>query len=316
MAGINAAAMIALSLSLVVSTAFAEGQSQPTLPYDNLKKSVSVDPFLATEAVGGGVTSDGMTALLTSALIKDGRFVVLERTGLSNVLYEQALGQNGVASAETSAKPGQLIGASAIVRGAVTKYEPVARGAGLNVGGPLGKFFGAVAGGSNTTSLIEISLRLIDTTTGEIISTSTAQGIANSTTTNGNIVSFKTGLSLGGNTFQNTPIGQAGEQAIVKAVEQIAAGMRNMPWTALVVDVDNKGRVYINAGEEQNVRIGMILYVYRKTHVFKDPLTGETLDVDMDKVGSIHIDKVRKKISMATVVTGEPPVRGDLLKAN
>lgn len=303
-----------LAVSLITATGVA---SQPAIPYDGLKKTVSVDQFLATEAVGGSVTAEGMTALLTAALVRDGRFVVVERTGLANILAEQALGLGTGAVAETTAKTGQLIGASIVVRGAVTKYEPAASGGGVALGGlPLGSFlspFATRAGLTHRTAVMEISLRLIDTTTSQIISTSSAQGSASSTAANVTIVDPGSGASLGGDAFRATPIGQAGEQAIVKAVEQIAAGMKGVPWSALVVDA-SAGKVYVNAGAERNMQAGMILNAYRKGRVFTDPVTGVVLDVDMQKIGMIRIDGVREKLSTAAVINGESPLRGDLLK--
>lgn len=303
-----------LAVSLITATGVA---SQPAIPYDGLKKTVSVDQFLATEAVGGSVTAEGMTALLTAALVRDGRFVVVERTGLANILAEQALGQGTGAIAETTAKTGQLIGASIVVRGAVTKYEPAASGGGVALGGlPLGSFlspFATRAGLTHRTAVMEISLRLIDTATSQVISTSSAQGSASSTAANVTIVDPGSGASLGGDAFRATPIGQAGEQAIVKAVEQIAAGMKGVPWSALVVDA-SAGKVYVNAGAERNMQAGMILNAYRKGKVFTDPATGVVLDVDMQKIGMIRIDGVREKLSTAAVINGESPLRGDLLK--
>lgn len=308
-----AAVTVAFSLAMTAGSPAADQTNQAT-PYDGLKKTVSVDRFLATEALGGLVTADGMTALLTDALVKDGRFVVVERPGLSSVMAEQVLGQVGGTDAENSAKTSQLIGASSIVRGAVTKFEPAASGGGLNLGGlPMGSFFGARAGLTSQTAVMEISLRLIDTTTGQVISTSTAQGTANSTTADATLVHSKSGAAMGGGAFQTTPIGQAGEQAIILAVEQIATGMRGVPWSALVVDSDG-GTVYVNAGSERNVQAGMALNVYRKGKVFTDPATGVVLDVVMQKIGAIRIDGVREKLSTAVVVSGETPVRGNLLR--
>ena len=97
--------------------------SQERAGYDGLKKTIAVDLFRATEAVGGSVTADGMTAMLIQALAADGRFLVIE-------------GGDGGSMA-----------ASAIVRGAVTKYEPAAGGGGLSIsGGPLGGLLGGRAG--------------------------------------------------------------------------------------------------------------------------------------------------------------------------
>lgn len=309
-------AAVTLVLGITIATGVA---AQPAMAYDGLKKTVSVDQFQATEAVGGSVTAEGMTALLTAALVRDGRFVVVERTGLANILAEQALGQGAGTVAETAPKTGQLIGAGIVVRSAVTKYEPAASGGGVAIGGlPLGTFlapFATRAGLMHKTAVMDISLRLIDTSTGQVISTSTAQGSASSTAANLTIVDSSSGASVGGDTFRATPIGQAGEQAIVKAVEQIAAGMKGVDWSALVVDA-SEGRVYVNAGAERNVQSGMVLNVYRKGKVFTDPSTGLVLDIAMEKIGVIRIDGVREKLSTAAVVSGHTPVRGDLLKLN
>ena len=305
---------------LLMASALADGsgQAQPAAPYDGLKKTLSVDQFQATESTGGGVTADGMTTLLTNALVKDGRFIVVERPGLAGIQLEQALGQAGAATAQTAARPGQLIGASAIVRGVVTKYQAAASGGGVNIGGlPLGmmSFLGAGAGLKSQTAMMEISLRLIDTTTGQVISTSTAQGTASSTAADVTLVNPNTGLSVGGEAFQTTPIGQAGEQAIVKAVELIASSMRSVPWSAMVIDANN-GMVYVNAGADRNVQVGLALNVYRQGRVFTDPTTGVVLDVDFEKIGTLRVVGVREKLSTAVVDSGETPVRGNLLRQN
>jgi len=297
------------SLGLVGKVAAAA--PAPPVPYNGLKKTIAVDPFMAAEAVGGSVTSDGMTAMLTDALVQDGRFVVVERPGLASVQTEQQLA--GVVSG-TGASAGGLIGASAIVRGAVTKYEAAAGGSSLGISGmPGGSLLAGRAGVKSQKSVLEISLRLIDTTTGQVISTSKAQGTARSTAADASVVNPWTGASAGAGTFHNSPIGQAGEDAIVKAVELIAAGMRSVPWSAQVIEADGD-RVYVNAGADRNVAAGTVLTVWRKGRAFTDPTTGEVLDVDLQRIGTVRIDSVRERLSTASVISGEPPVRGDLLK--
>lgn len=310
---------LGVALGLTLLSAAAQAQAQPPVaaaPYDGLKKSVSVDQFQAAESTGGAVTAEGMTTLLTNALLKDGRFIVVERPALAGIQLEQVLGQAQATTAETAAKPGQLIGASAMIRGVVTKFQPAASGSTVSIGGlpiGLGSFLGAGAGIKSQTSVLEISLRLIDTTTGQVISTSTAQGSASSTGADMTMVNQKSGLSVGGGTFQATPIGQAGEQAIGKAVELIASGMRSVPWSAMVIDANN-GLVYVNAGSERNVQAGLALNVYRQGKVFTDPGTGVVLDVDFERIGTLRIVGVREKLSTAVVVSGETPMRGNLLR--
>ncbi len=308
--------MKTFGLGLLTALALVGAAAAQPAPaaYDGLKKTVAVDTFQAPDAFGGAITADGLTAMLTDALVRDGRFVVVERPGLSSVQAEQQLGESGAATAETAAHTGQLIGASAIIRGTVTKYEANAGGSSLGVGGlPIGGILGGRAGVSKQKSLIEISLRLVDTTTGQVVSTSKAHGVAATTSADASLVNPRSGASMDASTFHKTPIGQAGEQAIQQAVEQIAAGMRTVPWSALVIETDG-AMVYLNAGADRNVQPGLTLNVFHKGKTLTDPSTGEVLDVEMSKVGAIKVDAVRDKVSTAEVVDGGAPQRGDLLR--
>jgi curli biogenesis system outer membrane secretion channel CsgG len=76
---------------------------------------------------------EGLAEMLTSELVKTGQFIVVERQGLGDVVGEQALGQSGLVRGETVARPGQLLGAQVVVRGAVTEFEEQASGGGAGV---------------------------------------------------------------------------------------------------------------------------------------------------------------------------------------
>ncbi|MBU3970614.1 MAG: CsgG/HfaB family protein [Alphaproteobacteria bacterium] len=270
--------------------ALARTRPQDRGAYDGLKKTIAVDIFRATEAVGGSVTADGMTAMLTQALVEDGRFLVIEQGG--------------------------SLEASAIVRGAVTKYEAAAGGSGLNIsGGPLGGLLGGRASTRSQTAVIEIALRLVDTATGQVVSTSSAEGRASSRTSEAGLVENYGGARLGGEIFRATPIGQAGQDAIVRAVEQIASGMRRVAWSAMVVDAAENG-VYLNAGADRNVQPGLTLAVWRPGRTLTDPGTGEVLDQEMSRIGQVQVETVRDRLSIASVLSGELPMRGDVLKAD
>lgn len=264
---------------------------QTRAAFDGLRKTIAVDLFQATDAVGGSVTAEGMTAMLTQALVEDGRFLVVEGSG------------GGIAP-------------SAIVRAAVTKYEAAAGGGGLSIsGGPLGGLLGGRASTRSQTAVMEIALRLIDAATGQVVSTSSAQGRASSRTSEAGLVESWGGGRLGGEIFRATPIGQAGQDAIMKAVDQIAGGMRAVEWSALVVDAAENG-VYLNAGADRNVQSGLTLSVWRPGHTLTDPGTGEVLDIEMARIGRVRVETVRARLSIASVIDGEPPMRGDVLKAD
>lgn len=277
---------------VLVAGAAAPGaaRTQSREAYDGLKKTIAVDIFRATEAVGGSVTADGMTAMLIQALVEDGRFLVVEGF------------EGGMA-------------ASAIVRGTVTKYEAAAGGGGMSIsGGPLGGLLGGRASTRSQTAVMEIALRLVDATTGQVVSTSNAEGRASSRTSEAGLVDNWGGARLGGEIFRATPIGQAGQDAIVRAVDQIAAGMRGVQWSALVIEAA-ENQIYLNAGADRNVRSGLTLSVWRPGRTLTDPGTGEVLDVEMARIGHVQVETVRDRLSIASLLDGEPPMRGDVLKA-
>ena len=112
-----------------------------------------------------------------------------------------------------------------------------------------------------------------------------------------------------------TPLGEALQDAIQKSVDKIAAAMAKIPWTASVIECSGTD-VYITASADQRIEPGMVLHVYHKNRELTDPGTGAVLDVIMDDVGSIRVATVRDKISIATITSGNPPVRGDVVKLN
>ena len=69
-------------LGFLIDAGLANSQVpiQATTPYDGLKKTVAVDLFQATESVGGSITADGMTAMLTAAFgnVSSGRQQLVE----------------------------------------------------------------------------------------------------------------------------------------------------------------------------------------------------------------------------------------------
>ncbi|MBK6304463.1 MAG: hypothetical protein IPF47_01605 [Gemmatimonadetes bacterium] len=64
----------------------------------------------------------GLTEMLTSILVKTGRFVVLERAAMQQIDQEQAIGAAGKTTRESAAKSGGLLGAQALVTGDITGF--------------------------------------------------------------------------------------------------------------------------------------------------------------------------------------------------
>ncbi len=306
----SALRVLALALALtcgVIQPALA--QTSPT----DLKKTIAVDTFGGSELTAGTVSADGLSAMLTDILINDGRFVVVERQALGSIQVEQQLGAGGSARSETAAQSGALTGASLLIKGAITKYNPNAGGGGLSVGGMPSGVFGAGAGVRTRKTTVSISLRLIDTTTGQVLGTVNADGSASGQQADAGLVNNNNGSTIGANAFRETAVGKAVQDAILKAVNQIVLNAGGVPWSGLVVE-NRGGLIYINAGTNQNVRSGMTFGVYRKGEPLIDPGTGLVLDLSSERLGSIRVESVREKFSIGRLVDGQEPARGDMLR--
>ncbi len=118
--------------------------------------------------------------MLMERLLATGQFRVLERAQLEQVKSEQNLVASGAAEAGQSvAQQAKLLGAKFVVTGAVTKFGKKAEKKG---GGLLGLASKAVAGfaleSSQTSYIIALSARVVDASTGEVISSFTTDGVA------------------------------------------------------------------------------------------------------------------------------------------
>ena len=312
-------AVLALGLALAPLAAPSPGRAAPgpaaPSAYAGPKKTVSVDVVGAPEAMGVATTNEALIAMFTEALNNDGRFIVVERSALAGVQSEQQLAQTNAPAGESGAKAGQLMGANILVRATVTKFEANAGGGGVQLGGVPGMGLGRFTPSANVNgqhALVEISLRLIDTTSGQVIGTAKAEGKAASRKIDVGVTDQRTGATLGTSAFKTTPLGQAAQTAIAAAVEKIALGASNVPWSAQIVDADN-GQAYVSAGASQNLAAGTVLHVFHKTKTLTDPSTGAVLEVLMDDIGSLQIQEVHEKVSIAKMISGSA-ARGDIVK--
>ncbi len=84
-------------------------------------RKIAVMPLKApTELIGGS-----MSELIANELMRMGRYEVVERSQLSNVLKESEVALSGLTAGQ-AAELGQLLGADGVVIGTVSEYENVA----------------------------------------------------------------------------------------------------------------------------------------------------------------------------------------------
>lgn len=278
------------------------------------KKRIAVARFDAAGSFvavyGSWDVGGGLAAQLTTALIDSGRFIVVERAELAGVLREQEMGLQKVVSKETAAQVSRVLGAQLLVKGAVTEFEQKAGGGGLRLGVGAGGLGGAL-GGQSTHGLVGMDVRLIDTTTGQVLQSHRAEAKLErkgvSADINVNNVSF------GGDQFDQTVLGQATRKAIEQAVGFIIRAMEPVPWTGRVVDVAGD-QVYLNAGATDGVKIGDVFAVTSVVRELTDPATGALLGVVEQPLGEVQVVTVQERFSIARMETSFPVKRGDIVK--
>lgn len=176
-------------------------------------------------------TSRQLADALSNELTSTGKFTVVERQKLDVVLSEQELAELGLVRQETAAQRGNLTGAKYIVLGKVTSYEEgvsneSAGGAvsGINIGGIS---FGGGGRKNKQQAYVAIDLRVVDSTTGEVVYARTVEGRATdeSKSSSGGIGLF--GISLSGDQSKTdkAPVGKALRAGLIEITNYLSCVM-------------------------------------------------------------------------------------------
>lgn len=265
-----------------------------------------------------GVPVNGIEAIVIDSLARTGRFRLVERTELGNVLQEQDLASSGRIAQPSAAATGNVLGAEYLVQVVITDYETETSGQSGAVGGLLRKkvpVLGGVKGGSST-GRVGLNFRLIDAETSEITFTKQIESAIRETNLSFGGVGLAGDLALGGflSNYAKTPIGQAVIAGINQGVYELIKQVGSRGAEGSVVQADST-QVYLNLGQGA-VSIGDRFQVMRKGQDLIDPDTGISLGGSMAVLGEIEVTEVQAKFSIARPVSlSDAPERGDKVVA-
>ena len=223
-------------------------------------------------------------------LVNSGQFTVIERDKIAAVLAEQGLGASGAVTASTAPKIGKILGAQILFTGSITAFSI------KKTGGSIAGF-----GASFAKAESKLDVRMIDTTTSEILLAASGSG----------------NKKMGGAAFQGVSFEQqydygVASEALRPAIEQVTqqvlakapslANLAPVAGSGKVVDVKGP-KIYIDGGQEGGVNVGDTFSVYRVTDEIKDE-DGNILDTVTAKVGEIVVTQVLSKSAIAESKTG------------
>ncbi len=285
------------------------------LTCSGLKPRVAIYGFYATGKMAsyeGYNIGDGLAAQMATELTRTDCFVVLDRTGLSNLLREQELGLAGVVNRQTAPGAGRLIGAEVIIKGTVTEFDPNKKGGGLTLGlGLPNTPLGVRLGRNGSKAHVGLDISIIDATNGQ--TRFSHRVVADSKTGGWTIGLDYKRASLGGDSFAKSPLGIASRNALGQAVLKIAGDLSRSVQRRFQIASTDANEVYLNANLASGVKSGDLMKVSTIVRKLVDPATGLLLDTIEREVGKVRVTHVTERYAVAELVEGEAVQRGDFV---
>jgi len=238
--------------------------------YIGPKRRIGVVEFENKTAYGqhrlGQVASD----ILITELVKSDKFIVVERDKINKIMEEQKFQNSGIVDSQTAVKLGQILGLEAIVVGAVTEFGVRKEGSDY-----------LLAQSKQQVAEVSVDIRVIDVQTGQIILADSGKGITKSKK-----ASFLGMGTRGG--YDETLEGEALRAAIVKFVDNISNQLNKKPWSAMIADAYGD-EVYINAGSNSNIDIGLKLSCYKQGKEIRDPKSNIIIGYREEYIGDFEV---------------------------
>jgi curli biogenesis system outer membrane secretion channel CsgG len=257
-------------------------------------------------------SAKGVSDILVNKLFESGNFRVIERSKLDAILAEQNLGASGRLDASTAAQIGKILGVDTVLIGSITAFNIERGSGGVSIPG-----FGRVGGGQ-TSANVKLNVRLVNTSTAEILAT--AEGSGQSSDGSGAVsirgYSVDTSSRKEATLLTNATVG-----AIDQVVQQLNSNSpklattltKNPTVSAVVADVSGK-TIILNKGTTDGYRQGLKLSIQRVTREVKDPVTGKVIRQITQDVGTIEITEADAQSSVAKIISGTGLKVGDIAK--
>jgi curli biogenesis system outer membrane secretion channel CsgG len=314
---------VVLLLALTALTA-AQAQEKKRVAVMNFDygtvRSAVATIFGTDQDVGKGITD-----LLVDKLVSDGAYRVIERAALDKILAEQNFSNSDRADANTAAKIARILGVDTIIIGSITQFgrdDKSTNVGGGALGGVTGRFGIGGVRKSQSTAVVQITARMIDTSTAEILASASGKGESSRSGTGllgaggGGYGAGGGGIDMKSSNFGATILGEAVNKAVADLAQQLDSKAAALPTTVvqisgLVADASPDGTVIVNVGSKNGVKVGDRLDIRRKIREVKDPSTGKVIRTVEDAVGSILITEVDESSAVGKFAGSAPAKVGD-----
>lgn len=234
--------------------------------------------------------------VLVTELGKTDRFILIERAKLSKLLEEQKLGMTGIVDPATAAQMGKVLGAAAIVTGAVSEFGVQQRSSDMLITESKKQIARAV-----------VDVRIINVETSQILYAESGTGE----------VTSKTGTFLGmgsSGSYNESIEGEALRAAIQKFAGNLTNRLTSIPWTCRVAEVEGR-QLYLDAGMRSGLNVGQELEIVKLGAEIKSPSTGLVIGRKESVLGTAKVtEQMGEDAAKADIISGGTPSAGDLCR--
>ena len=285
-----------ISLAVAALLLFA---ALPALAQGGLRYTISVTQFDNKAGWHGQWDIGwGWSEVMTQRLHDSGKFIVLGESDMrTEALREQDFAASG-RTAQGSKTPamGQMTPAQLLVKGAVTHVQDKTAGGGGGI-----RYKNIRLGGKGGQGVVNATIYIVDSTTGQIVASSSVEGKSNRRGASIGYYNGSFGGDVGG--FKNDNVGKALEDAVAQAVDWMVEQLPGISWSGSVALIKD-GKVYVNRGSREGVGAGQVFTV-GEVDVIRDPDTGEVLDESMNEIARLRVDSVKEKLAICSVTSGD-----------
>jgi curli biogenesis system outer membrane secretion channel CsgG len=234
--------------------------------------------------------------ILVTELGHTDRFILIERAKLDKIMAEQKLGLSGAINPDTAAQMGKLLGAAAIVTGAVSEFGVKSQGSDM-----------LIAESKKQVAEAVVDVRIIDAETGQILYTESGKGTATS--------SSGTFLGMGSSqSYDEALEGKALRAAIVGFANNVVARLQQIPWSCRVADLDGP-TIYLDAGQRTGLKLGTVMDVVHLGAEIKSPSTGLVIGHKETRLGKLRVSNyIGDDAATAEMIEGSAPAKGDMAR--
>lgn len=262
-------------------------QGEPNLPVIGVTEiqAPANDPHLFSRV---NTKAGSFQVMLETQLMQIGRFKIIERNRVDEILGEQGL-NNEFGGGTTAGGGYNVAGVDYLVYGSITKFGQTRKD--ISTGS-----FNSV----KVVTEFDADIKVVDASTGEVRVAETASAV------------LVTGEGVSTGKFETAsgtadPLAEVQRLAAKKVAAIIATGI-------FPIEVVKGGdTIYLNYGEAI-LDVGDLLKAFKRGEELIDEATGINLGSEEEEIGIVKVFEVTDKFSKAHLESGSSPSKGDLLR--